>query len=75
MFRVLALQVLKGEPEIGEHVFEGNRVVMLQPLCRFGDGPAFFGSLRFVVNAGVCDGAGDRIEHGFEQGVDGGELG
>jgi hypothetical protein len=56
---------LHGEAEFGDYLFEGNPGIMFEPLARFGDGAFFLFSDRLVVNGGIGEGAGDRIEHYF----------
>ena len=47
---------------------------MLEPLAGFGDIALFFFGDGFVVDGRVSQGAGNRIEHGFERSPYGGEL-
>jgi len=47
---------------------------MLQPFARFRERFFLFRCNWFVVDGSVSDGAGEGIEHGFEQPNDGGEL-
>src|SRR5665213_63483 len=42
IFHVLAFQVLQSQPEIGQHIFERNRLVVLQPFGGLGDRLTFF---------------------------------
>ncbi len=64
------------EAEIGEHFFVSNPLaaVALEPSFRLRDGLPFLFALRFIIQRSVGNGAGDRIEHGFEQADDGREL-
>jgi hypothetical protein len=72
----LLLQIVRGEAEVGEHFFVRNSLTAatLEPILGFGDDLTFLVGLRLIVNGSVRDGAGDGIEHGFEQADDGGNL-
>ncbi|HVR27015.1 MAG TPA: hypothetical protein VMU26_27290 [Candidatus Polarisedimenticolia bacterium] len=61
-----------GDSEFSQDLLVWNGLVMLQPFARFRECLFFVRSDRFVVERGVSNGAGHRIEHGFEQADDGG---
>jgi hypothetical protein len=63
-----------GESEFGQHFFVRNRLVVLEPFAGFGDGALFFVADLFIFGGRICQGAGNRIEHDFEQAAHGGEF-
>ena len=71
-----ALEVFGGESELGQQlrVRDGLAGVLGQPCLGLGDGAALVFVLRFVVDGGVGDGAGDGIEHRLQEADDGGDL-
>ena len=44
-----------------------NALVMLHPLSSFVEGFLILRRERFVVDGRICNGAGDRVDHGFEE--------
>ena len=71
-----ALKVFRGESELGQQlrVRDGLAGVLGEPCLGLGDGAALVFVLRFVVDGGVGDGAGDGIEHRLQEADDGGDL-
>jgi hypothetical protein len=55
--------------KFSEHFVVGSPLatLLLKPSPLLRDGLAFWLSLEFIVERSACDGATDRIEHGFKQ--------
>src|SRR5450432_912543 len=69
-----ALEVFDATAEVCEDLFVRNALIVLQPLDGCGNRAGFLYADRFVVVRGVGVGAGQRIEHDFEQRDHGGDL-
>src|SRR5450631_1807208 len=70
------LEVFGGEAELSEDVLMRNAFagMLCHPSLCGSYGPTLSFALRFVVDGGVGDGAGDGIKHGLQQTDHGGQL-
>ena len=69
-----AVNFFGGEAEFGEELVVRSGLVVLGPFAGFGEGFFAFRGEEFVVEGSGGDGAGDGVEHGFEQTDGGGKL-
>ena len=68
------LEILGGQAELGQDFFVRNDFSPRDGSARLGDMTGLFFTYRLVINRGNRQGNGDRIEHGFEQIDDSGDL-
>jgi len=62
------------DPEFSQNLIVWNSLVVLRRFARFCERLFLFRRDWFVVDWGISEGAGEGIEHGFEQADDGGKL-